>query len=262
MLFFGGDFIIIADKLSTSCNLLEMARQFVYDAQEKLPALGITLGRENTETIEFLNQAGTIATKRILALPAGRNVGRSHRARWLLATEMAAWQWGEQTWSAVTGAPVAGSFYIVESTPIGLGNKFAELWHNEENGFSHYQYDWKHNPTHGAEWERTRRGEISPAYFQQEHCCDFLQSGNPVFDAALLGSGEEPLRSESGFTVWAEPVPGREYCSGSDPSGGRAGSNWCVCYIMDRETGDQVAELRGRWKQDVFARKLDEAFRL
>lgn len=58
------------------------------------------------------------------------------------------------------------------------------------------------------------------------------------------------------LSVWREPEPGRECAIGADVAEGLAGGNYSAAVVLDRKTGEQVAELHGHWRPDVFARLL------
>ncbi len=113
----------------------------------------------------------------------------------------------------------------------------------------------------------------------------FLASGRPVFDHVALGrmpisegqSGEleeaqNGPRRETQFmvgdrgalSIWQRPKPGRLYVIGADPSKGidvssdTRGNNpdFSAAFVIDQDTGDQVALLRARIRPGMFAEYL------
>jgi len=111
----------------------------------------------------------------------------------------------------------------------------------------------------------------------------FLATGRPVFDHKALmrmpvvggQSGElEQLEDEGpikrlvfkpndrgALTIWKRPVPGRRYVAGGDPSKGidvsvrKKGEDpdFSVGFMIDGDTGEQVAMLRARIRPVAFA---------
>lgn len=139
-------------------------------------------------------------------------------------------------------------------------------------------------------WRRVKiaiefRGNVE--LFHQEYPTTpeeaFLASGRPVFDHQALmrmpvvagqsgeledyddGSGMKRLVFKPGehgaLTIWRRPVPGRRYCAGGDPSKGidvsaaRKGADpdFSVLFVIDADTGEQVALLRARIRPVAFA---------
>lgn len=58
------------------------------------------------------------------------------------------------------------------------------------------------------------------------------------------------------LTIWQEQEEGHEYAIGADVAEGLEGGNYSAAVVLDRRTGQQVAELHGHWRPDVFARLL------
>jgi hypothetical protein len=111
----------------------------------------------------------------------------------------------------------------------------------------------------------------------------FLASGRPVFDHKMLmampivpgdsgeledyddGSGQKRLifkpNDRGALTLWRRPQAGRRYAAGGDPSKGvdvsaakkGADPDFSVGFIVDADTGEQVALLRARIRPVAFA---------
>lgn len=56
-----------------------------------------------------------------------------------------------------------------------------------------------------------------------------------------------------GLTVYAAPVPGRRYVLGGDPAEGNPTSDDSAACLLDAVTGEQVAELAGKFEPSAFA---------
>lgn len=94
-----------------------------------------------------------------------------------------------------------------------------------------------------------------PANWQEA----FIIHGTTFFSADAIGWHQErcsdPLHQRNGVTVWLEPEAGKQYVAGADCAEGIQTGDNSVCGILDRETGEQVARLKGKWRPEVFAQK-------
>lgn len=111
-------------------------------------------------------------------------------------------------------------------------------------------------------WRRAKQLSLKSLFIQEypedpESC--FLVSGHCYFDktllATLLRRAPEPaqIRGDGEIVIWKRPVPGRAYAGGADTSEGTPTGNFSVLSILDVETMEPVARLRGRWKPEDFA---------
>lgn len=105
----------------------------------------------------------------------------------------------------------------------------------------------------------------------------FLSSGRPVFDVTALEralqkveppkyvgrvineNGRAVFRSAfNGYLkIWEMPKDGHEYIIGADTASGKAGGDFSVAYILDRQTEMQVAEWHGHIAPDLFGQELN-----
>lgn len=101
----------------------------------------------------------------------------------------------------------------------------------------------------------------------------FLSTGRPVFRpgrvVSAIEEAEKPLFRGSidmlegvprvsetlggALAVWETPREGGQYVIGVDPAWGYATSDNSVACVLDAGTGDQVAELSGKWDSKEFA---------
>lgn len=104
----------------------------------------------------------------------------------------------------------------------------------------------------------------------------FVASAQTVFDIELINKlgrelearreeakhSDEPFIQETGeegsLTIWSRPVERWRYVIGADASKGVPGGDYSCAEVLDNESGEQVAELHGRWPVDIFAEKLDK----
>jgi hypothetical protein len=71
-----------------------------------------------------------------------------------------------------------------------------------------------------------------------------------------------PLPEEApaipGLSVFAEPQPGHRYVIGADPAEGNPTSDDSALCVLDHESGEQRAELAGKFEPSVFAHYLHQ----
>jgi hypothetical protein len=120
------------------------------------------------------------------------------------------------------------------------------------------------------------RGRFAAEYPENDVTC-FLTSGRMVFDlealqraAARIQAGAPPqsvtvLPDRKGghlglaparLLIWRQPVEGRSYVIGADVGEGLADGDASCAMVLDRESGEQVAELHGRVPPERFAHLL------
>ena len=111
--------------------------------------------------------------------------------------------------------------------------------------------------------ERAELEQLDDAKFAQEYPANdveaIVSTGRPVFRHQDLTRQELEVGSmgEPGVTYYREPEAGHVYVIGADVGEGLTTSDWSSATVLERDSGEQVAQLRGRWTPDVFAAKLD-----
>jgi len=112
-------------------------------------------------------------------------------------------------------------------------------------------------------WRRMQIEELKHLFPQEypedwETC--FLVSGQSFFDKAkinaLFHDCKEPVhaREDGTFIQWQKPLEGRHYVCGADVAEGLREGNRSVMGVLDLESGEQVAVIRGKWPPEEFAR--------
>jgi len=114
-------------------------------------------------------------------------------------------------------------------------------------------------------WRADKRSELKKLFLQEypETWVEaFLVRGNSFFDSELIDELNKkirnPLSRRENLIVWEKPKADAKYCAGADTAEGNVNSDLSVCAILEKESGKQVAVLRGRWRPEVFARKAIE----
>ena len=228
---------------------------------------------ENTSLLAFTNGS------RISSVPTSEDAGRSEATSLLIIDEAAFVRWVEKIWAASFSTLSTGGMGILISTANGLGNFFANKWRDSTSGESEFnpiQLHWRMHPERDDEWYRLQRRELGPALCAQEVDCDFLNSGRPVFDAAILvewsdvARQHKPLKTlytadesdlegglydnrAEGLYIFEKPIDGRNYIVAIDPATGD-GSDYGGIQVVEWESGRQCAEGRFYCKPDELAR--------
>lgn len=97
-------------------------------------------------------------------------------------------------------------------------------------------------------------------YPEDESSC-FLSSGDAVMDLFKVKKAIDalisPMSDSEGLKIYKKPVKGRRYVIGADPAEG-VKRDYSVAPVIDVESLEVVAKLRGQWKPSEFAAKLNE----
>lgn len=112
--------------------------------------------------------------------------------------------------------------------------------------------------------------ETDPYYYQVYCLGEWGVYGESIFDkktiANRLGTITEPIKSGlfEGSTfvsdssdyikIWSEPIERVPYVIGADTAG--EGSDFFAAHVINNITGEQVAVLRGKFDEDVFAKQI------
>jgi len=111
-------------------------------------------------------------------------------------------------------------------------------------------------------WRRWKKFSLKKLFLQEypetwEEA--FIIRGSSFFDQEMLhelsNKVQPPLTQSDTLTIWEHPLVGHEYVAGGDAAEGNEDSDNCVCGILDKVSGKQVARLKGKWRPEVFARK-------
>lgn len=263
---------IISIKEDTAKRFMDKIK---YAYKHLPPWLKGEIAHENTGTIVFANNS------RIMSVPTSEDAGRSEGLSLLIVDEAAFVRWIEKIWAAAFPTLSTGGMAILISTANGLGNFFANKWKDAcsgESDFNPIKLHWKMHPDRDDQWYRIQRRELGPALCAQEVDCDFLNSGRPVFDTAIIQDWGDILRHikplkvlyandqfddmeglygkrAEGLYIFEEPKPDKFYIIAGDVATGD-GNDYHALQVIEWMTGDQVAEGRFMCKPDVFANYL------
>lgn len=183
-------------------------------------------------------------------------------------------------WQEAAGqrSDFSGHFYVWWEDPSYrlAGPELGELSAEEKELKRRWRLD-----DNQLRWRRAKQRELREL-FRQEYPEDdtscFLASTRACFDlaalqrmAARIAAEPKPesiaaLPAKDGralpvaparLLVWRRPQEGRQYAIGADVGEGLAGGDASCAIVIERRSGEQVAELHGRLSPDRFAHLLD-----
>jgi hypothetical protein len=168
---------------------------------------------------------------RIISLPANPNTGRTYAATSVYLDEFAFSEYADLIYQSLIGTVSTGGRMTILSTPNGRNNSFFRIWSGFEGGeWTRHLIHWSHCPRYDDAWaERTRQG-MTRQSFAQEYDCDFVTSGDAVFDPddlakCRVGHAPEPEGCEQFVTGWDI---GRRQDHTVGVTLGRRGDTWHV----------------------------------
>jgi Terminase RNaseH-like domain len=214
---------------------------------------------------------------------ADRCAGRGLTIQNLHCSEVARWPHDvAETLAALRAAVPPDGEIFLESTPSGAGGTFYEEWQSApETGYVQHFFPWwweesyerkleivnfteeehelmtKHglNPGQIAfrrEMRSQFRNRFLEEYAENAETC-FLTSGNCMFDCEVLdkqvkAAPEYQEEAENGrLLTFLPPVTGKDYIIGVDPAGGGASGDYACAQVIERDKGNQCAELLARY---------------
>jgi len=165
-LIYGGDFVIASYKKDSAKALFETADVFLQNLPPEFAQWSKC--RTDTDYHKVLYNGSHIT-----AMEMSERVGRSFRAKYLLASELAFWNNPKDSWTAITGSGVAGMSITAESTPNPgpEGALFESLLDNPQ--WFKVEQDFTGNPAHTEAWKVAKLAELDgdEARFGQEYEC-------------------------------------------------------------------------------------------
>lgn len=177
------------------------ALEWMFKAREHTEAFKVALAgyEEQRDSSEALLKQAEIRWpngSRLLAIPANPDTARGYSAN-LLLDEFAFHEDPDRIWRAIYPSisnPLKGEFKLrVVSTPNGLGNKFALLWHEAVGWSKHRVTIWdavKAGLMTEAAANQLREGLGDPEGWAQEYECEFLDAAAVLLPYELIASCE------------------------------------------------------------------------
>jgi Terminase large subunit, T4likevirus-type, N-terminal len=183
-----------------------------------------TLTKTNESEMGFANGS------RIKSLPANRSTARGFAGRSVYLDEYAYMDVAEEIYRGVSPIVGHGGRLTVCSTPDGRGNHFYQLFAGIDGGvWSRHIVPWQACPVYDQAWFDRERPKYTAQQWASEYGCDFVASGQAVFDAADVEACAD------GWKGLQPPTLGRTYVSAWD-IGRRADAT--VGITLDVTNGD------------------------
>jgi phage FluMu gp28-like protein len=229
------------------------ALEWMLKAREHVEAFKVALAGydETRDSAEALLKQAEIRWpngSRLLAIPANPDTARGYSAN-LLLDEFAFHEDPDRIWRAIFPSisnPLKGVFKIrVVSTPNGMGNKFADLWHKAE-GWSKHRVDIYDAQKAGlpVNVDELRLGLDDPEGWAQEYECQFLDAAAVLLPYELIAScesAEATITAAPEFYTAGKPLfIGWDFARKKDLS-----VPWVAELVGDVLHTREVVELRG-----------------
>jgi hypothetical protein len=254
--------LVIATNLRTAKNFIKKCKFIIKNLPDWLVLCDIS--SETVQSIETSSRSGDSTLK---AVPTSPDAGRSEALSLLIVDEAAFVKDFDELWKGLYPTLSTGGRAILLSTPNGTGNKFHDLYTKarlNDNEFNDIVLPWHVHPEHDQEWFEEQTRQLSRKEIAQEHECDFIASGDTYIDVDVLEKIRAivtpPIRRlgmDRNLWIWKEPEPEKKYILSADTARGD-GKDYSAFIIIDSETGDQVAEYKGKMPPDRFAEMINE----
>ncbi len=240
--------LVIATKQDTAKNLVTKVI-FAYD---NLPSwLRLDYKEKNKLSLKLVNGS------QIKATSAASDAGRSEASSLLIIDEAAFIDNIEDIFGSAQQTLATGGKCIALSTPNGTGNWFhrefkrAETDPNSE--FRAIRLPWTVHPERDQKWRDKQDSLLGPKMAAQECDCDFITSGDTVFEADILKFYEEthivPPVERRGFDsnlwIWESPNYTTQYMIVADVARGD-GKDYSAFHIIDIDRAMQIGEWKGQ----------------
>ena len=249
--------LALATTQATARNLVSKT-MFMYDQLPKwlrLPAL-----EKNKLSLRLKNGS------KITAKSSNADAARSEAVSLLLIDEAAFIDNIQETFTAAQQTLATGGQCMALSTPNGIGNWFHQTWDKAESGensFLPIRLPWTVHPERDQSWRDQQDSDLGPRMAGQECDCDFLASGDTVFEPDDMMFFEqtylkEPLERrgvDSNLWIWEGVDYTKSYMVVADVSRGDS-ADYSAFHIFDIENCVQVGEYKGKISPKDFGNVL------
>ena len=249
--------LALATTQATARNLVTKVI-FMYDGLRKwlkLPAV-----EKNKLSLRLKNGS------KVQAKSSSPDAARSEAVSLLLMDEAAFIDNVEDTFTAAQQTLATGGQCMALSTPNGIGNWFHQTWERAESGensFLPVRLPWTVHPERNQEWRDKQDADLGPRMAGQECDCDFLASGDTVFEPDDMSFYEQtyqrdPLEKrgvDGNLWVWEGVDYSKSYVVVADVARGDS-TDYSAAHVFDIENAIQVAEYKGKLSPKDFGNFL------
>lgn len=108
--------------------------------------------------------------------------------------------------------------------------------------------------------QNTLKGLFLQEYPENDVSC-FITSSYSFFNIQtilkLVDRCKEPIvtKDDGSIRIWENPIANKQYIAGGDVGEGLPTGDYSGIGIIEKESGRQVADLHGRWRPEIFAKK-------
>ena len=249
--------LALATTQATARNLVTKTT-FMYDELPKwlkLPAV-----EKNKLSLRLKNGS------KIQAKSSNADAARSEAVSLLLIDEAAFIDNIEETFAAAQQTLATGGQCMALSTPNGIGNWFHQTWEKAETGensFCPVRLPWTVHPERNQAWRDMQDRDLGPRMAGQECDCDFLASGDTVFEPVDLLFYEETYQKDpverrgvdSNLWIWEPADYTKDYMVVADVARGDS-ADYSAFHVIEIESCTQVAEYKGKISPKDFGNVL------
>ena len=249
--------LALATTQATARNLVTKVT-FMYDELPKW--LKLPTVEKNKLSLRLKNGS------KVQAKSSSPDAARSEAVSLLLMDEAAFIENVDDTFTAAQQTLATGGQCMALSTPNGIGNWFHQTWEraeSKENSFLPIRLPWDVHPERDQTWRDQQDRDLGPRMAGQECDCDFLASGDTVFEPDDMTFFEEtyqrdPLERrgvDSNLWIWESADYTKDYMVVADVARGDS-SDYSTFHVMDIVNAVQVAEYRGKISPKDFGNIL------
>ena len=249
--------LALATTQATARNLVSKT-MFMYDQLPKW--LKLPAKEKNKLSLRLKNGS------KITAKSSNADAARSEAVSLLLIDEAAFIDNIDETFTAAQQTLATGGQCMALSTPNGIGNWFHQTWEKAETGensFLPVRLPWTVHPERNQVWRDQQDRDLGMRMAGQECDCDFLASGETVFEPEDLLFYEQTYVTDpaekrgldNNLWIWEQPDYTKSYMVVADVARGDS-KDYSAFHVFDIETCVQVGEYRGKLSPKDFGNVL------
>lgn len=249
--------LALATTQATARNLVSKT-MFMYDQLPKW--LRLSAVEKNKLSLRLKNGS------KITAKSSNADAARSEAVSLLLIDEAAFIDNIEETFTAAQQTLATGGQCMALSTPNGIGNWFHMTWEKAESGensFLPIKLPWTVHPERDQSWRDQQDSDLGPRMAGQECDCDFLASGDTVFEPDDMSYYEQTYQKDplerrgvdGNLWIWEGVDYRKSYMIVADVARGDS-TDYSAFHIFDIEECTQVGEYKGKLSPKDFGNML------
>ena len=203
---------------------------------------------------------------KVQAKSSSPDAARSEAVSLLLMDEAAFIDNVDETFTAAQQTLATGGQCMALSTPNGIGNWFHQTWEKAESGensFLPIRLPWTVHPERNDTWREQQNADLGPRMAGQECDCDFLASGETVFEPEDMLFFEETYQKDpverrgidGNLWIWEGVDYIKSYMVVADVARGDS-TDYSAAHVFDIENCVQVAEYKGKLSPKDFGNFL------